>query len=43
MKRLADLRTELASMAELECPAATEGDLWPCEVPFIRRGGERVG
>lgn len=43
MKRLSDLRTELASMAELENPATTEGELWPCEVTFIRRGGERVG
>lgn len=43
MKRLSDLRTELASMAELEYPAMTEGELWPCEVTFIRRGGERVG
>lgn len=43
MKRLSDLRTELASMAELEYPATTEGELWPCEVTFIRRGGERVG
>ncbi len=43
VNRLSDLRVELASMAQLECPATTEGDLWPCEVTFIQRGGERVG
>lgn len=43
VKRLSDLRVELTSMAELECPATTESDLWPCEVTFIRRGGEQVG
>jgi DNA-binding transcriptional MerR regulator len=42
MKRLSQLRTELTAMAELECPATTEGDLWPCEVSFMKRGGERV-
>lgn len=43
LTRLSELRAELASMAALECPATTEGHLWPCEVTFIRRGGERVG
>lgn len=42
MKRLSELRTEMARMAELECPVTTSGNLWPCEVEFIKRGGERV-
>jgi DNA-binding transcriptional MerR regulator len=37
MKRLSDLRSELTKMAELDCPATTDSDLWPCEVQF--RGG----
>lgn len=43
MKRLSQLWSELSKMAELECPATTEGDLWPCEVQFMRRGDERIG
>lgn len=42
MKRLVELRSELAAMAKLECPATTESELWPCEVEFINRGGERI-
>jgi DNA-binding transcriptional MerR regulator len=38
MKRLAGLRAELASMAQSECPATTEGDLWACQVQFLKRG-----
>jgi DNA-binding transcriptional MerR regulator len=38
MKRLSGLRNELSKMAELDCPATTESDLWPCEVQFMRRG-----
>jgi DNA-binding transcriptional MerR regulator len=41
--RLTELRGELATMSNLECPATTESELWPCEVTFIKRGGERVG
>lgn len=41
--RLTLLRGELAEMSTLECPATTESELWPCEVTFIKRGGERVG
>lgn len=41
--RLSHLRAELAAMAKLDCPATTEGELWPCEATFIKRGGERVG
>ena len=40
MKRLSKLRNELSSMAKLECPATTEGELWPCEAEFVRKGGD---
>jgi DNA-binding transcriptional MerR regulator len=40
IKRLSDLRENLAVMAALECPATTESELWPCEVEFVKRGGE---
>ncbi|MBA3431432.1 MAG: heavy metal-responsive transcriptional regulator [Actinobacteria bacterium] len=40
MERLSGLRANLASMAELDCPATTESELWPCQVEFTRRGGE---
>lgn len=43
MERLSGLRAELEHMAKLDCPAMDGGDLWPCEVTFIKRGGERVG
>ena len=41
IERLAKMRAQLAAMAQLDCPATTEGDLWACEVEFIRKGGER--
>jgi len=41
--RLSALRSVLAETAGLECPATNESDLWPCEVTFIKRGGERLG
>jgi DNA-binding transcriptional MerR regulator len=34
MARLTALRAELHKMAELECPATTESDLWACEAQF---------
>jgi len=40
MKRLSRLRNELSSMAELECPATSEGELWACEAEFVRKGGD---
>ena len=40
MTRLSLLRNQLASIAELECPATTESELWPCQVEFMRRGGD---
>lgn len=43
LKRLSELRKELAGMADLECPTTRESKLWPCEVEFMRRGGEHVG
>jgi DNA-binding transcriptional MerR regulator len=41
MTRLSELRSKLAAMAELDCPATTEGELWACEAEFVKRGGER--
>ena len=43
VQRLSALRGELTEMAKLECPATNESELWPCEVTFIKRGGERLG
>jgi DNA-binding transcriptional MerR regulator len=34
MKRLSALRSNLAALAELECSATTESQLWACEVEF---------
>jgi DNA-binding transcriptional MerR regulator len=41
MERLSTLRGELAAMAQLDCPATTESDLWPCQVQFREKGGDR--
>jgi DNA-binding transcriptional MerR regulator len=41
MERLSTLRAELAAMAQLDCPATTESDLWPCQVQFREKGGDR--
>jgi DNA-binding transcriptional MerR regulator len=40
MNRLSSLRSNLAAMAELECSATTDSQLWACEVKFPKRGGE---
>jgi DNA-binding transcriptional MerR regulator len=40
MKRLSGLRRELTKMAELDCPATTEGELWSCEAQFGRSEGD---
>lgn len=40
MARLTALRSNLAAMAELECPATTDGPLWACEAEFRKIGGE---
>lgn len=44
MKRLRSLRRELIEMAQLDCwsdPASS--GVWPCDIEFGRRGGERDG
>ena len=41
LKRLSELRAELAAMADLDCPATSTGPVWACEVEFIRKGGAR--
>ncbi|MEA2506866.1 MAG: MerR family transcriptional regulator, copper efflux regulator [Actinomycetota bacterium] len=38
INRLSGLRRELTKMAQLDCPATTESELWPCEVQFGGRG-----
>lgn len=38
MKRLRSLRRELAAMAELDCPATEDSQLWACEARFVDRG-----
>ena len=38
MQRLSAIRAELAAMAELDCPATDESDVWACEVEFIKHG-----
>lgn len=38
IQRLSALRRELASMADLDCPATDESELWACEVQFVNRG-----
>ncbi|MGH2753198.1 MAG: heavy metal-responsive transcriptional regulator [Actinomycetota bacterium] len=41
MKRLTSLRADLAALAELECSATPESQLWACEAEFRKRGGGR--
>ena len=42
MKELRRLRSELESLRELECLTTGESaaGVWPCEVEFVKRGGE---
>jgi len=42
MKELRRLRSELQSLRELECVTTgkTSSGVWPCEVEFVKRGGE---
>ena len=42
IEQLRTLRAELASLRELECLASgkSSGESWPCEVEFVKRGGE---
>lgn len=41
--RLQALRKDLGRLAELDCPATVESDLWNCEASFIdiKKGGDR--
>lgn len=43
IRQLRSLKRELQSMERLECPADVGTSPWPCEIEFVRRGGERVG
>jgi DNA-binding transcriptional MerR regulator len=40
MERLTALRGQLSAMAELDCPATEDSELWACEVRFIEKGKE---
>ena len=40
LARLASLRSDLAALAELECSATEDSELWACEAEFRPRGGE---
>ena len=40
IKRLSEVRDDLAAMAALDCAATTEGELWACEVEFVKKGGD---
>jgi DNA-binding transcriptional MerR regulator len=37
INRLSSLRSSLASLAELDCSATSESDLWACEAEFRKR------
>jgi DNA-binding transcriptional MerR regulator len=43
IRRLHLLRRELQSMERLECPSDSDSSPWPCEIEFVKRGGERFG
>ncbi|MPZ69982.1 MAG: MerR family DNA-binding protein [Actinobacteria bacterium] len=43
MKRLSELRGELETMADLECPATGGSPTWACEVQFTKKGGGNMG
>jgi|AntDryMetagUQ889_1029465.scaffolds.fasta_scaffold18780_1 DNA-binding transcriptional MerR regulator len=43
MRELRALRRELMSMEQLQCPTDRNSSPWPCEIEFVKRGGERVG
>jgi MerR, DNA binding len=42
IRELKTLRRELQSMERLDCPSDGSSP-WPCEIEFVKRGGERVG
>lgn len=43
IRELRTLRRELQSMERLHCPSDASSSQWPCEIEFVKRGGERVG
>lgn len=43
MRELKALKLELQSMETLECSTESGTSPWPCEIEFVKRGGERVG
>ncbi len=43
IRQLRGLKRELQSMERLECPTESAASPWPCEIEFVKRGGERVG
>lgn len=43
IRELRTLKRELQSMERLECPTDSGSSPWPCEIEFVKRGGERVG
>jgi DNA-binding transcriptional MerR regulator len=42
IERLRSLKRELQSMERLDCPTDSGPSPWPCEIEFVRRGGEQV-
>lgn len=43
IRQLRTLKRDLLSMERLECPTDSGSSPWPCEIEFVKRGGERVG
>jgi DNA-binding transcriptional MerR regulator len=43
IRDLRALKRELQSMERLDCPTDSGSSPWPCEIEFVKRGGERVG
>lgn len=43
IRDLRALKRELRSMETLQCPTESGTSPWPCEIEFVKRGGERVG
>ncbi|MCA1709285.1 MAG: heavy metal-responsive transcriptional regulator [Actinobacteria bacterium] len=43
ISELKALKRELQSMEQLHCTTDSGSSPWPCEIEFVKRGGERVG
>lgn len=43
IRQLRAIKRELQSMEQLDCPTDSGSSPWPCEIEFVKRGGERVG